>query len=124
MPIYNYECKSCGYSFERIEKITSLSWKEVSKIRIRCPRCNQKKSKRIVESFKVGSKILETRNKSGYQTDELTLGKMIDEGGVPYEYKEDLRKRREIITRQNEYNKGLLERARKYKFDPFSEDES
>ena len=122
MPIYEYECLECGKSFEKIEKVTKSSWIKFSRKRIRCSFCGKVKARRIVSRIKIGSKILETKNKSGYQTDELTLGKMIDEGGIPYEYKEGIRKRTEMIKRHNEYNKGLKERAKKYKFDPFSDE--
>jgi len=123
MPIYLYECNNCKREFERIEKVTNLSFKKNKKKRVKCPLCGAKEGKRIVGSFKIGSKSLETTGKTGYQTDDLTLGKIADnDGKIPYEYHEGMRKRQEMLKRQKKYSKELRQRAKKYKFDPFGED--
>ena len=123
MPIYSYECNNCKLEFERIEKVTNFSFKKTKQKRIKCSSCGAKEAKRIVGSFKIGSKVLETTGRTGYQTDELTLGKIADnDGKIPYEYNEGIRKRQEMLGRQKKYSKELNERAKKYKFDPFGDD--
>ena len=41
MPMYDYQCHSCGVTFEEL-----VISHEVSDSGIRCPNCNDKKSKR------------------------------------------------------------------------------
>ena len=65
---------------------------------------------------------MDTTGKSGYQTDALTLGKLIDERGIPAEEKRRLRKRDQMIIRQKQYTKELNARAKKYDFSPYSEE--
>jgi len=120
MPIYEYECLDCGVKFEKIEVASKSSWKEDLKKAVYCNVCNKKMAHRIFSGFKVGTKLLDTTGKSGYETDKLTLGKIIDEGGIPYEERARLREREKMIERQNVYIKGLKERGKKYNFDPFS----
>ncbi len=123
VPIYEYECLNCGAKFEKIEIASKSFWKEDIKKSVYCGACNEKMAHRIFSKFKVGSKLLETTGKSGYETDALTLGKIIDEGGIPYEERARLRERDKMIERQNVYIKGLKERGKKYKFDPFSSED-
>ena len=120
MPLYEYRCKACGVGFERIEKVSSLSWKLLSKKPIYCITCGEKKAYRIPSSFKIGTGVLETTGKSGYDTDDLTLGKIIDEGGIPAEHQRKLKERDKIIKRQKKYTKALNRRAKKYEFDPMT----
>jgi putative FmdB family regulatory protein len=122
MPLYEYECKSCGSMFEQIEKVSDISWKLLKTKAVYCNICGKKAAYRIPSSFKLGSKVLETTGKSGYETDDFTLGKLIDEGGIPYEEKNRLKKREETIERQKQYSKELNARAKKYKFNPIGED--
>ena len=122
MPIYEYKCRACGVTFERIEKVSSLSWKVLKKKVISCIKCGKKKVYRLPSSFRIGTGVLETTGKSGYETDDLTLGKIIDEGGIPAEYQRRLRDREKIIKRQKEYTKELNKRAKKYKFDPLADE--
>ncbi len=124
MPIYPYECTFCGYSFEEILLgATDLSCEEESKKRIFCPSCHKMKAKKIVGPFKIGGGILDTVGKSGYLTDELTIGKVVDEGGIPYEFKDQLLEKQEMIKRQVQYKKDLAKRASKFNFDPAGNDE-
>lgn len=123
MPIYPYECINCGYEFEKIEKASGLSWKEEAELRHRCPACNEMAARKVAGMFKLGSKALETTGKSGYETDDFTMGKLIDEGGIPYEEKNRLRNREKMIKRQKDYGRKLKERSKKYSFDPFSNEE-
>lgn len=124
MPIYQYQCGTCDVIFEELEtKATDLSWQEVSSLKTKCPVCGRKNAKRIVSSFKMGFGILDTTKQSGYETDDLTLGKIIDEEGIPYEFKEDLRKREEMLKRQKSYSEELKKRSKKYKFNPFKDNE-
>ena len=122
IPIYEYECENCGCTFERIEKVPSLPWKLLKRKAVSCNVCNEKKAFKIPSSFKIGTGILETTGKSGYETDDLTLGKLIDEGGIPAEEKRKLRKRDKMIKRQKKYTKELNKRAKKYGFDPITDE--
>lgn len=122
MPIYEYECRKCGHVFERIEPHSDLSWKALKNKKYNCLVCGENSAVRVPSKFKLGTKVLETKDKSGYETDDLTLGKLIDEGGIPYEEKARLRKREKLITRQKKYTKTLKERAKKYNFDPYGDD--
>lgn len=125
MPIYPYECENCSNLFDRItSKVSTLSWKEESKLRIKCPECGKKTAKKIVGQFKIGDGLLDTTGKSGYLTDDLTVGKVVDEGGIPYEFKEKLKEREEMIERQVQYRKDLAKRAKKYDFDPAGNEEN
>ena len=117
MPIYQYICKFCKGRFERIEKVTKKSFRDEFQD-WPCPNCGEMYVKKIASSFKVGSGLLETTGKSGYLTDDLTLGKLIDEGGIPSEEKRRLKERSDMIERQNKYTKELNARAKKYHFDP------
>ena len=122
MLIYEYECSYCGAVAERIEKCSNLSWEEEREITYACHECNRLTLRKAITSFKIGTKALETTGKSGYQTDDLTLGKLIDEGGIPYEEKARLRERDKMILRQKEYSKQLNARAKKHGFDPFTDE--
>lgn len=46
MPVYEYQCRKCGNSFERTESITSH---DASKAR--CPKCKSRKVSRVYGSF-------------------------------------------------------------------------
>ena len=118
MPIYEYKCDSCGEEFERVEKVSHLSWKALKQKKYSCVKCGKKTARRMLSKFKIGTKALETTGKSGYETDDLTLGKLIDEGGLPYEEKNRLKKREEMINRQKKYTKELNRRAKEYDFNP------
>jgi len=120
LPLYEYECKKCGYVFDEIEKLSSLPWEIVIKKPVYCSVCKRKSAFRIPSRFKLGTKVLETTGKSGYETDDLTLGKLIDEGGIPPEEKRRLRKREKMIERQKKYTRELNRRAKEYNFDPYS----
>ena len=76
-----------------------------------------------MNAFKIGTKSLETTNRSGYETDELTIGKIVDNKGIPYEFKGDLKKRQDMLKRQKIYGKELKERGRRMNFNPFKDDE-
>ena len=43
MPIYEYQCQSCGHQFDVIQKVSD------EKLTI-CPKCNEKKLKKLVTS--------------------------------------------------------------------------
>jgi len=120
MPLYEYYCEYCKLKFEKLEKVSSEDWKALSRKRVYCNKCGTYSARKIISSFKIGSKVLETTGKSGYETDDLTLGKIIDEGGIPAEEKRRLKKRDEIIKRQNKYARDLNRRAKVYNFDPFT----
>ncbi|MGD2122283.1 MAG: zinc ribbon domain-containing protein [Gemmatimonadota bacterium] len=54
MPTYDYACKKCGKSFQRVEKISQHGTKK-----IKCPAC---KSTRVEQVF--GSVFVKTSKKS------------------------------------------------------------
>ena len=49
MPIYEYECKSCGNKFEHRCDITAKDEE------IKCPQCGTKNPRRTLSKFGVGS---------------------------------------------------------------------
>ena len=120
MPIYEYYCSVCKVNFERIESVTSETWETLKTKKVYCTGCRQKTAVRTVSLFRLGTKTLETTGRSGYLDDNLTLGKLIDEGGIPAEEKRRLREREKMIGRQKEYTKQLKQREKQYNFNAFS----
>jgi putative FmdB family regulatory protein len=60
MPIYEYECQKCGYTFERV------NFKKITMMSTECPNCN-KLAKRIMSS---GSfRIKGYSEKNGYSNE-------------------------------------------------------
>ncbi len=49
MPVYEYECKSCGEKFEQKHGITE------SDIKVKCPKCGAKEPRRVFSTFAMGS---------------------------------------------------------------------
>jgi len=47
MPIYEYECKSCGHSFERIMKVGEEA--------PACPACGERETKKRVAAFRTNA---------------------------------------------------------------------
>ncbi len=45
MPIYEYKCKACGQSFE---KLSSIAEKDSGKV---CPFCGKRASEKLISSF-------------------------------------------------------------------------
>lgn len=45
MPIYEYECKSCGEKFEARRNISD------SDTELKCPKCGKKEPRRVFSSF-------------------------------------------------------------------------
>ena len=58
MPTYDYECDSCGYTWELFQKITDDPIKK-------CPECNKNKARRL---FGTGAAIV-FKGSGFYQTD-------------------------------------------------------
>lgn len=50
MPIYEYECRSCGEKFELHRGIND------SDSEIKCPRCGVSNPRRLISAFSTGSK--------------------------------------------------------------------
>jgi len=123
IPIYEYQCVACGKIFENIESVSINDWENERIRAIECIGCKKFSAYKIVSRFKIGSKSLDTTGKSGYQDDTLTLGKIIDNDGIPYEFKADLKKREERIKETKKYIKEVKERGKTYGFDPFCGDE-
>ena len=49
MPIYEYECKSCGHRFELRRGIAD------SDSEVRCPQCGAEQARRVFSLFAMGS---------------------------------------------------------------------
>jgi len=49
MPIYEYECKSCGEKFEAFRSINDADSE------VKCPKCDTKNSERVFSVFSTGS---------------------------------------------------------------------
>ena len=49
MPIYEYECQSCGEKFEMFRSISD------DDSEIKCPKCGKKNSRRIFSRFATGA---------------------------------------------------------------------
>lgn len=121
MPIYEYECRYCGNLFEIIGKVTKKSFREEEPLM--CLICGNLKAFKLPSKFKQGKHILDTSKLTGYDTDELTMGKLIDEGGLPYEFQAGLRKREKQVEDTKKYIKEVKARGKRYGFDPFSVDD-
>ena len=129
MPIYEYYCEYCHLKFEKIESVTKNSIETLKsknailrRKKYFCDRCGTESARKLVSSFKIGSKMLETTGKSGYLDDDLTLGKLIDEGGIPAEEKRRLRERDAMMSRQKQYTEELKVREKRYNFDSAEDD--
>ena len=108
MPIHEYQCENCLYVtehyFHTTDKIPRVT---------KCDFCG-KKSKKVLSAFNTGQSIL--KKVSGIDdTDDLTLGKIIDEGKIPEEYA------RPVRERISKFNKGQEEHKRRQHQHKFSE---
>jgi len=45
MPIYEYQCRGCGQTFEKLQKM------DEGQSSIKCPHCGEKKAERVFSSF-------------------------------------------------------------------------
>jgi len=63
MPIYEYQCKSCGYEFESIQKISESPLKE-------CPDCTKPELQKLVSA--AGFRL---KGSGWYETDFKHKGK-------------------------------------------------
>jgi len=110
MPIYEYGCIKCGRVMERYRKIADHSQNVI------CEKCGGH-SKKLIS--KIGSIDMNPGPLSGVDdTDELTLGKIIANKGMPAEHKRQYAEIRERRKEVAEYEKGLQERAKQFDFDP------
>ena len=48
MPMYEFECKECGHQFEK-----SMTVAEHDKEEVRCPKCDSKEVKHLIEDVYV-----------------------------------------------------------------------
>jgi putative FmdB family regulatory protein len=70
MPVYQYACPDCGYTFEKQQKFTDPPIK-------RCPRCGKRRVYRLVSQVAVTFKgsgwyITDSRGDSAKRADETT----------------------------------------------------
>jgi len=112
MPIFEYHCKKCKKDFESIFTLTQFRmWPWVEKEDY-CPKCS-KVANRIMSRFSY-NKIPKLEGID--DTDDLTLGKMAIEGGIPAEFKPtnlQIKLREERKQLEKEYG----ERVKKYDLD-------
>lgn len=116
MPIYEYECAICNLIFEELVLggfySPSYHGGYLNKELAKCPSCGSI-SYRIMSRF--------SYNKIGPvsgidDTDDFTLGKLVQERKVPAEFKptiEQIRKREEMKVKSKAYK----ERVKKYQLD-------
>ena len=101
MPLYEFKCESCGNVTEKLFKITD------STTSYQCPLCGGT-SRKIIS--RIGRINMHPGPLTGIDdTDDLTLGKIVANKGMPAEHKRryaELRKRQERVA---EYEKGLNE---------------
>lgn len=108
MPIYEYKCESCEDIIERYFKVSGMS------PTIICELCGGNCNKII---SRIGQINMNPGGLSGVDdTDELTLGKIVAEGGMPAEHKRQYAEYRERQKQVAEYEKDLKKREEKYGF--------
>jgi putative FmdB family regulatory protein len=107
MPIYVYDCKNCNFFKDVYTTSYSKREKEID-----CPVCTSKMVP-VISGFNTSDGMM--KKLSGVDdTDDLTLGKLIANKGIPAEHK------RKIDNRIDKFNKGKNEYAKrkaKYKFE-------
>jgi len=110
MPIYEYKCRDCENIIEIYFKVTD----EIGEVE--CDMCVGLCDKLI---SRIGRIDMNPGPLSGVDdTDELTLGKIIANKGMPAEHKRqyaEINKRRKEVA---DYEKGLNERAKQFGFNP------
>lgn len=112
MPIYEYECISCYTIFERIVMSSDLKKAPAIEATAICDECGNM-GYRIASVFsfnKIGPV-------SGIDdTDDLTLGKIVQERGIPAEFRPTID---EIKIRENrkQMDREYRERVKKYDLD-------
>ena len=110
MPIYEYKCDECGTVIGRYRKISDIKGVLI------CDSCGGICKKLI---SRIGRIDMNPGGLSGVDdTDELTLGKIVANKGMPAEHKRQYAEERERRSKVAEYEKGFKERAKKYGFDP------
>jgi len=67
MPIYEYQCKACGYEFEKIQKISDARLVE-------CPQCGKEELKKLVSAS--GFRL---KGSGWYESDFKSNGKKANE---------------------------------------------
>ena len=110
MPIYEYQCVNCEF----IKEVFAASYRKKKKS-LECDVCTSK-CKPIMSRFKtsltIGKKVPGIDD-----TDDLTIGKLVMEGGIPAEHKRKINDRKEMVARVRRTEKQLEQRQRKYKFE-------
>jgi putative FmdB family regulatory protein len=107
MPIYEFACKTCGKITEHLFKVSDLS----ATCKCECGSVTKKIISRI------GMINMNSKPLSGVDdTDELTLGKIVANKGLPAEHKRKYAEARERRKKVLEYEQGLRAREKKYKF--------
>ena len=109
MPIYEYVCAHCG----TLEAAFVISYKKKAKT-IECEVCGED-AYPVMSTF-VTSGTVFTKVAGLDDTDDLTLGKLVDNGGVPAEVK------RSIRERVAKYKKGKAEYEHRQQQLKFKED--
>lgn len=106
MPIYEYKCTNCEERFEMFAASYRLKKKEVE-----CLVCSSM-CKPIMSKFRTSDSLMKPL--SGVDdTDELTIGKLVANRGMPAESK---RKERERAEKYAKGKAAYKERQERYKF--------
>lgn len=112
MPIYEYKCLNCDAIFEKLVMVKDFKFVSGAEFLAACPDCD-------FLSYRVMSRF--SYNKIGPvsgidDTDDFTLGKLVQERKVPAEFKPtiaQIQKREEMKVKSKKYR----ERVKKYQLD-------
>jgi len=109
MPIYEFRCENCGKVNEIYSRVSGKQ-QEVCRV------CGGLARKIISApgAVRAGDGKLTGID----DTDDLTIGKLVANRGIPAEHKREWNKRQARIKRVAEYERGLRERSKRYGFTP------
>ena len=118
MPIYEYKCISCYTIFERLVFPADLKKAPRFEVAAVCDECGSV-GYRIVSGFSF-NKIGPVRGLD--DTDELTLGKLVQERGIPAEFRPTIAQVKAKEERKRK-DKEYIDRVKKYKLEKPTEAE-
>jgi putative FmdB family regulatory protein len=108
MPIYEFKCTNC-------ERVVERYFHVQSKVReVECQICSSP-CKKIISRFNFS--FAEQQKLSGVDdTDDLTLGKIVAEGGIPAEHKRKVREQVDRVKKHKEKAKEFSKRQQEVGF--------
>lgn len=112
MPIYEYYCENCDKTFEVILRPKDLEQYPLLEECHLCMNCRAS-SKRILSTFAFNQIGILT---GVDDTDELTLGKLVQNRGIPAEFKPTIKEIQER-ERKKQLNREYRGRVKKYQLD-------